>query len=180
MGRGRQLNMMIIQMQQQLNEQRAQYAAEKQRAQNAAGAANAERAAQTARYDQLYTSNVEASNKAQANFESQLAETKKANEATLAGLNNLLLEQKAANVAQAEAFAKQTAAADARYADQVARSARLASAYIPDNQATASVPLVGDQRVQATAIKRGNQLSNLSIVSNPGQRNNGLSGLQIA
>ena len=180
MGRGRQLNRMIIMLQQQLAEQKHRYAQEKERAAIARGQADTERARQTARYDQLYTSNVEAANKAQANFESQLAETKKANEATLAGLNNLLLEQKAANTAQAEAFAKQTAAADARYADQVARSARLASAYIPQNQATATAPLVGDQRVQATTIKRGNQLSNLSIVSNPNQRTNNLSGLQIA
>ena len=180
MGPGRKANMQIILLQQQLADQRQAYAQEKERAAQAYGQAQNQINAQTKRYEQLYASNQDAAAKAQANFAAQLAETKRANEATVAGLNTLLLEQKEANKLQADAFAKQTAEATARYNEQVARSARLASAYIPAAQQTATAPLVGDSRAQAQAIRRGNQLSNLSIVSNPGQRSNQLSGLQIA
>lgn len=136
-------------------------------------------AEQTQRYEALYTQSQEAAAAAQARFEAQLAESKKANEATIAGLNRLLIDQQTANQQQAEQFAQAQAAAELRYNEQVARSARLSSAYIPTQQATAASPLVGDQRTASQRVVRNNQLSNLSIVNQP-QRTNQLSGLQIA
>ena len=175
----RELNMMIN----SLNVQLA-------RAQNDAivqqRAADAERqkfepaiAQQNARFETLTQQNAAAAAQSQKNFEAQLVASKQANEATVAGLNQLLIENKAASDAQAAQFAESSAAAEARYQDQVARSARLASAYIPAAQQTATAPAVGDARVASQQVSRQNQLSNLSIVNNP-QKTNQLSGLQIA
>ena len=136
-------------------------------------------AAQNARFEQIQQQNAANAAQAQKNFEDQLAASKEANEATVAGLNQLLIENKAASDAQAAQFAESSAAAEARYQDQVSRSARLASAYIPTAQQTATAPAVGDARVASQQVNKQNQLSNLSIVNNP-QKTNQLSGLQIA
>ena len=135
--------------------------------------------AQNAKFDALTKQNAEAAASAQANFEAQLAASREANEATVAGLNQLLIENKAAAEAQATQFAESSAAAEARYQDQVSRSARLANAYIPAAQQTAVAPAVGDARTASQQINKQNQLSNLSIVNNP-QKTKQLSGLQIA
>ena len=175
----RQLNNMINQLNVQLATARndsivAQRAADAER-QRFEGIISS----QNAKFDALTKQNAEAAAKSQANFEAQLAASRQANEATVAGLNNLLIENKAASDAQAAQFAESSAAAEARYQDQVARSARLASAYIPAAQQTATAPAVGDARVASQQVSRQNQLSNLSIVNNP-QKTNQLSGLQIA
>ena len=109
--------------------------------QRAAQAAEAKYAQQAATYQNqtnaLIAQNEAATRQQQDQFAAQLAETKKANEATVAGLNQLLLDQQATAKAQADAFAVESAAAEKRYQDQVARASRIASAVVPDPQPTA-------------------------------------------
>tara|TARA_B100001540_G_scaffold230840_1_gene204995 strand:+ start:3418 stop:3984 length:567 start_codon:yes stop_codon:yes gene_type:complete len=170
---------MVRNMQASLEQQYGQMQSQKQQADAARARYEQQTAAQTARYEQLFMQNKSAAETAQKQFAEQLEATKTANEATVAGLNNLLIEQKAATEAQATAFAEQTKAANARYEDQVARSARLATAYVPASQQTAIAPVAGDARVASQQVLKQNQLSNLSILNSP-QRTAQLAGLQIA
>ena len=157
--------------------------------QRAAAAAEEKYAQQAATYQNqtnaLIAQNAAAAKQQQSQFAAQLAETKKANEATVAGLNQLLLDQQATAKAQADAFAVESAAAEARYQDQVARASRIASAVVPDPQPTAQSPLIGDQRTVGQPVAKQSSLSQLSIISNPssgpaGASKGQLSGLQIA
>ena len=124
-------------------------------------------AAIQAQYATIAQQNQEAAEEAQARFEEQLSQSREASAATIAGLENLLIDQQNAAKAQAAQLAEQAAAAEQRYTSQLTRQARLDTAYVPENQPVASAPLVGDQRKPKTGT-RTNTLSQLSIVSNPG------------
>lgn len=147
--------------------------------------------------NQLISDNQAASAAAQANFDKQFAASQKAADDTLAGLNQLLLDQQSTAKAQAAQFAAESAAAEARYNEQMERARRISNAYVPNDQPTAGALTVGDARPTAgSGSKRGktNNLSSLTIQGNnagagtaledPTKAKKGkeaqLSGLQIA
>ena len=160
--------------------------------QNKAAEMEARYQRQTAQYqssfEQLQKQNTESAKQMQSAFAKQLAASEKASASTIAGLESLLIDQQANAKAQADAFAKQTAQAEANFQAQLKQQQRIANAYIPDAEATATAPLIGDQKLDKTKVKQSS-LSALSIISNPnagvggasqGQAANQLSGLQIA
>ena len=182
----RELNNMINALNVQLAEARNNAIVQQRQAAAREAAYQQQTAAIQAQYATIAQQNQEAAEEAQARFEEQLSQSREASAATIAGLENLLIDQQNAAKAQAAQLAEQAAAAEQRYTSQLTRQARLDTAYVPENQPVASAPLVGDQRKPKTGT-RTNTLSQLSIVSNPGgasgfrnQGNTQLSGLQIA
>ena len=82
---------MVRNMQASLEQQYGQMQSQKQQADAARARYEQQTAAQTARYEQLFMQNKSAAETAQKQFAEQLEATKTANEATVAGLNNLLI-----------------------------------------------------------------------------------------
>jgi hypothetical protein len=87
-----------------------------------------------------------------------------------------------ANLAALDA---QRVAAEGAYAEMRAQSDNLARAYVPNTQASAAAPQIGDARslAQEARPRRANTLSSLSIISSPYGMSGAmqpLAGLQIA
>ena len=169
----------------QLAIQKHRYAQQVDAAAVAEGRYQQQANAWNAQFAQIQKENQAAAAQAQANFEKQLQQSQAAADNTIAGLEQLLLDQQATAKAQAAQFAEQSQLAENRYQEQLKRTSRIQNAYIPDNQPTAQAPLVGDSRQSLQPVaKQRKGLSQLSIVSNPagpaGATKGQLSGLQIA
>lgn len=116
-------------------------------------------------------------------YEDQNAQAQAAADAQIASLNDLMVQNKAQFDEQYGIMSAQYEAAQAAYNDQKRMAENAARASVPGQQATAASPVVGDQRSSVTETRKqaDNQLSSLSIVSNPTSANRQqLAGLQIA
>ena len=123
---------MINLLQIQLAEQRHRYAQERERASIAEGKYNSEAAAWKNQFAEIQQSNLDSAAQAQANFEKQLQQSQTAADQTIAGLEQLLLDQQNTAKIQAQQFAEQSALAEAALPGSDATDeSRIQNAYVP-------------------------------------------------
>ncbi len=150
---------------------------------------NAQASAAKAQQDYWANKAVEDS-KAQAAMAASMEAEKAASAAALKqqqdALQQMMIQQQSAFAQQQQLQQQQIAASNAAYEEQKRSAEALSRAYVPNQEATALSPIVGDQRSAFTASGSSkNTLSSLSILTglDPAKSTGSmgsLSGLQIA
>lgn len=111
-------------------------------------------------------------------YEQKLADASDASTAAITRLEEMMMQQQLSALATQNLLTSQLQSSQTALANQQRMSANLASAYVPQAEATAQSVLYGDSRNQRRKPKN-NSLSDLSIVSGV-TSSNSTSGLQVA